>query len=1205
MFIGKSHSVANNLEYWFCSDVKNRLRGYLFSNGSIGNELRVYSDPDMINANGGKYLVHFTYDGSGNHNGLSLYLNGEDISVHSQEVGNYIAMKETSSNVNLGATYDGLYSRFEGMMDESRIIAEELSPGWVATEWHNQNGFSNFLNFGMKESAGAWSHETDLNQIRVLNSISSNYGQLRFQLNIPQGVQVTSANLTVWKIHDGTSSKSTINRINEGNIGSLEADTIIPATTDLNSVEHDFDNYMSGWVSINITNLVQDHVNLGYWQSGYYFGIRLSSSSDSTALNIFEDYSHVNHHHAYLNVTYNEIASKNLIIPIAKGNDDDYWQNTSGWTHHIEETKIRVNNDPTRGIEYGQFRWRLPIPRGSIIQYATVSVWEVQERMEYDAVIRRINETNVGPLERDVKLPNISDNYLAYHAFNRSGEHWCTTGITDMVQEQVNLPSWDPGYYFGVQFHLPNKWVNDNQLESYESPNNHEAFLNISYIENVSWLQGWNYRKNIFIPQNPSTGENYTIPIDVYYGDYFQTYMDHGSKIFINGKSQSDFDDIRFVGQDGKTELKYWLEKTFEEQETDFFTNTSVTFGHYPQNYPSAFYSNNRTYCGFQGQLDQSVDAPYMNTYIKYYDHENKTWSETRFVAENPLGNADAHGPPSLWVDHSGYIHVFEGAHGGGVFGNKYIQHYVSEKPENINNWIHIDGESMGSVSATYPHVFYDSNTDVLHLYHREVNASSGLVMVYTNSTDSGYTWSDYQEIMDLNVDGSAARPYFEQGELDPNNQELLHILWKKYNLTYTPYYESIFYAKLNVTSGHLFNASNHDLGTKITHEEENFCRIFDSNMLACASETVRVDSEGNPYVIWAVMNKTGVSYSTIMFSYWTGSSWSPIENISTYWRTATNIDFIVYDSNNITAFLGTEHKDLARFSWNGDSWKKEETIINWVSGYATCWGIIPINYHEEFQFYFGEWDAAGKNFNFVNQYAWGSNGFLNGTIGKHARFWVEINGDLSSSNQFIYIYYGNSSAPSISQPLNPNRHVRMVWGTEESAYDNYQIEWEHQCQNVPRDRSSYILTIYGCSTGETFSVYLWNASSSEWIDSGVDIEKPLIWYNITISGFSGIISEKITWKYVDNLRNPDCDPSDQLSIDYVGIDYSSDIQIEDIKSVINNSNLLWISAIIFNNIVFFSFYRIKQRDKGSSLNEKSKTPNLIEFFEENLQGLS
>ncbi|MHA2167110.1 MAG: DUF2341 domain-containing protein [Candidatus Hodarchaeales archaeon] len=1206
MFIGKSHSIANNLEYWFCSDVENRIRGNLFSNGSNGNELRVYSDANVINANGSKYLVHFTYDGSGNHNGLSLYLNGKDISAYSQEVGNYIAMRDTSSNVNLGATYDGLYSRFDGILDESRIIAEELSPSWIATEWYNQNGFSSFLNFDMKESAGAWTHKTKLNVILVgkKSETSSDYGQMRFSLDIPPGSEITSANLTFWMMNNEGSANTIVKRIDEANVGPLEDDKSIPVATGTNLVEYYIDNSNSEWVTINVTNIVQDQVEVANWQSGNHIGMQFSMRSDATIPSNFEDFSNKDEHHAFLNVTYSETASKNVILPLTKGIDDDYWQRDDDWVHHIEEYKIRVNNDPVRGIEYGQFRWSLPIPQGSIIQQATVSVWEVQEKMEYDATIKRINETNVGPLERDDKIPNVSDIHLAYHSFNRSGEHWETTRITDMVQDQVNLPGWRSRYYFGVQFNLPQKWVNDNQLESYENPKNHEAFLNISYIENTSWLSGWNYRKSVFLPQDPSTGLNYIIPIDVYYGGYFQTDLDHGERVFTNSRSQSDFDDIRFTDQEGKTLLNYWLETTFDKENFDYFTNSSVTFGHYPQNYPSAYYFNNRTYCSFQGDLDQNIDKPYLNTYIKFYDHENKTWSDTRFVAQNPLGFTDPHGSPCLWVDNSGYIHVFEGAHGG-AYDNKYIQHYVSRKPEDITDWLHIDGESMGSVSATYPHVFYDSNNDVLHLYHREVNASSGLVMVYTNSTDGGYTWSEYQEIMDLNVEGSAARPYFEQGELDPNNQELIHILWKKYNLTYTPYYESIFYAKLNVTSGHLFNASNHDLGIKITSEEENFCRIFDSNSLACASEKVRVDSEGNPYVIWAVMNKTGVSHSTIMFSYWTGSTWSPIQNISTYWRTATNIDFIVHNSHNITAFLGTEKRDLARFSWNGDSWIQEETIIDWVSGYATCWGIIPINYHEDFQFYFGEWDAAGKNFKFVKQYAWGSNGFLKGTIGKHARFWVELDGDLSSSNQLIYIYYGNSSTSSLSQALSPNRTVNMVWGNEESAYKNYQIEWEHQCQTIPTDRSSYILTIYGYSTGETFSVYLWDSISLEWIDSGVDIEESLIWHNISISGLSGVINKKIIWKYVDNIRNPDCDPSDQLFIDYVGIDYSNDVQNEYITSRIDNYDFLWICIIIFYNVVLIGFYRIKRRERGSSLYKNSKSRNLNEFFQENSQGLS
>ena len=95
-------------------------------------------------------------------------------------------------------------------------------------------------------------------------------------------------------------------------MGSLEEDTIIPLTTDVNSVEYDFDNSGSEWKKINITDMLQDQINLGDWNYGNYFGVRFSMNSEEEAANSFEDFSHTNTHHSYINVSYTEEVSKNL-----------------------------------------------------------------------------------------------------------------------------------------------------------------------------------------------------------------------------------------------------------------------------------------------------------------------------------------------------------------------------------------------------------------------------------------------------------------------------------------------------------------------------------------------------------------------------------------------------------------------------------------------------------------------------------------------------------------------------------------------------------------------------------------------------------------------------------------------------------------------------------------------------------------------------
>ena len=58
------------------------------------------------------------------------------------------------------------------------------------------------------------------------------------------------------------------------------------------------------------------------------------------------------------------------------------------------------------------------------------------------------------------------------------------------------------------------------------------------------WLSGWTYRQSILINGSVGAGTNYQICLNVTY----------------NSNMQTDFDDIRFTDNDGKTLLDYWLE---------------------------------------------------------------------------------------------------------------------------------------------------------------------------------------------------------------------------------------------------------------------------------------------------------------------------------------------------------------------------------------------------------------------------------------------------------------------------------------------------------------------------------------------------------------------------------------------------------------------------------------------------------------------
>jgi hypothetical protein len=72
----------------------------------------------------------------------------------------------------------------------------------------------------------------------------------------------------------------------------------------------------------------------------------------------------------------------------------------------------------------------------------------------------------------------------------------------------------------------------------------------------VGWLDGWNYRKRHIIEDATGAGTGYQVPIVVDYGSG----VDGGDTVYLDGRCQPDFADIRFTDDDCTTELDYWLE---------------------------------------------------------------------------------------------------------------------------------------------------------------------------------------------------------------------------------------------------------------------------------------------------------------------------------------------------------------------------------------------------------------------------------------------------------------------------------------------------------------------------------------------------------------------------------------------------------------------------------------------------------------------
>ncbi|MFX0125657.1 MAG: BNR-4 repeat-containing protein [Candidatus Hodarchaeota archaeon] len=708
-------------------------------------------------------------------------------------------------------------------------------------------------------------------------------------------------------------------------------------------------------------------------------------------------------------------ASKQVQIAIAADSDDDYWRyQDNSWTHVTDKNEVSIRNRQSVGVEYGQCRWSLPIPKNSRIHSAELFIYELSGTYA-EVRIYRINETNVGRLEADSSIPSIDGSTFST-IYYENNPMWLSGSITDLVQNQVNLADWSSGNYFGVQINLSYQYEISIEFEDIQAGGGHEAYLNITYTESVRWLDGWNYRKSYLLDQKLSSGVNYSIPVTIYSGDG----SDHEKFVYTNNKAQLDFDDIRFTASDGETLLNYWLQNSHSEETTNQYTaNVSVDLASYTKNYPAAYYYNNRTYIVFQGDLDLSGHD--LDAHITYYDHENDTWSGIYYVGPNYSTlkeEQDNHGPPALWVDNSGYIHVVYGSH------NTPLKHTKSKNPEDITSFI--DQLYITNTRATYPTIGYDSANDIVYIVYRRQDAVDSPI-VYRNSTNNGQTWSDEQVIMDLNN----YYAYFGIGELDPNNNELFHLAWEMENrITFDD--RDIHYVSLNITSGILYNASGYNLGTSLSNSEIfTSCLVFDTGNNIAETPDVHVDSNSYPYIIYT-QARSGVG-SWTAFIYWNGSAWSDSVNITENTNDIIYMgtDFIIYDSTNITAFL-SEDRDMSRYTWDGNSWIFQEKIAYGVGNYALTFSTVPAGgNHDELQVIFSEYREEQKVH--ILAYAWGVNGLVQRNISRHAEFWVQIPGNQANNPQIIYLYYGNSVVSSISAEMTTDNPVYGIWGPEES----------------------------------------------------------------------------------------------------------------------------------------------------------------------------
>ena len=907
-----------------------------------------------------------------------------------------------------------------------------------------------------------WTHYTTGDEIFIHNETESlqYLGQLRWPITVPQGATILSADFTAYETQDSTVRTSTIKRIDETNVGSLEGDSIQPVVDNSSTADYAWDASGAEWGDpTDITVLLQTQVNLPDWESGFYFGIRVFFNYTATGMHRFEDYQAVGINHSYLNISYTESPESNLSFysyEIQSDGDDDNWNYDSGWTHITTGTEVIVREYPAVGENVGQFRFQLDIPKDAIIYEATITVYEVNDAMHAGAWVWRINEIDVGALESDSSLPSANKTIAAFHIFDKT-TGWTTTDVTELVQAQVDLAGWTSGYHIGLQFNTTTEVIAWNGFQDSQAGTN-QAYINVTYMDSADddWLVGWNYRQSHLFSQTIDAGINYTLRVNVSLGsgDPFNY------TAYVDGKALTDFGDIRFTTANG-TLLAYNLSQTINEAETDYFTYAAVDYGYHTINYPCSYYYNGITYFAFEGDPDLTESG--LDIYIMSYNHATDEWSGIYYVGHNFCADdeaGDVHGAPALWVDNLGYINILYGAH------NEPVTYSRSVNPEDITNWEY--RRSLDSQPQfTYPKILYDSIDNVVHLMYRYQYTDGYMQQSYVNSTDYGVTWSTPQviiyfttywkwplaDIMDFDSDGKMIHfgMRYRNGTVPSQNDE------------------DIYYMRLNVTTGHLFNGSGYDLGVQIDETTElQSCKVYESGEDAVFGPVVHIDENKVPYIMFS--DENGGSERTL-FTYWNGTGWEPLVQVSDPNSMGSN-EFIVHDSTNITAFV-SDSEDIQRYTWDGASWTWQEEIYD--SSKRVSYTITPVNYVNELMVFFTDYDVVLDGAH-QKMYAWGTSGRLNGTIAKYACFYVEILDDLDLNDSVIYVYYGKSDATTtgISLTISESPWVsRINWGDEEQVMlwlDRFMYRKQHT-----------ILQTAGAGVGHTvpFEIYFGEGTDS------------------------------------------------------------------------------------------------------------------------------
>ena len=263
-------------------------------------------------------------------------------------------------------------------------------------------------------------------------------------------------------------------------------------------------------------------------------------------------------------------------------------------------------------------------------------------------------------------------------------------------------------------------------------------------------------------------------------------------------------------------------------------------------------------YCAFQNTQGQPV--------VMAYTAKTARWQGPVTAATNGLG-PDAHGNPSLYIDETGYLHIFYGCH------NTPLRHVRSARPYDITEWEH---QEPPVNKVTYPQTMR-MQTGEVGLFYRAGGHMEPWTMV--TSSDACKTWSKPQPIIEMRLDPpdklAAAYVNFIPGV----DRKTVHCFWvhkddnpgamnrgrldkhpwrplKYPGLHEAVYRYNLYYMKRDA-EGVWRNADDRKMKLPVSKADaDRYCMVYDSGDTFCRAGEYALDDQDRPYVAFS----TGVT---------------------------------------------------------------------------------------------------------------------------------------------------------------------------------------------------------------------------------------------------------------------------------------------------------------------------------------------------------